>query len=168
VKLADFGLARMVERILPTGANAGEGTPGYLSPEQARRESLDGRSDLYAVGIVLWELLASRRLRAGLPGAPSATITFPAIRGPSELRPVPTDLETVAMRLLAYRREERYSIAELAARDLMRCQDAPRDGREDLVRLLDERFPRAQRQSPFSRPREPGPPVTALRTVTDP
>jgi serine/threonine protein kinase len=168
VKLADFGLARMVERILPASANAGEGTPGYLSPEQAYREDLDGRSDLYAVGIVLWELLASRRLRAGLPGDVSATITFPAIGPPSEHRPVPADLEAVAMRLLAYRREERYPTADLAARDLVCCQDASRDGRGELVRLLDERFPRARRQGPFSRLQDPGSPSTARRTVTGP
>jgi len=167
VKLADFGLARMVERTLPAGAHAREGTPGYLSPEQARREDLDRRSDLYAVGIVLWELLALRRLRAGLPGDSSATITFSAIRRPSEHRPVPADLEAVAMRLLAHERGKRYPIAELAARDLVRCQDASRDGRGDLVRLLDERFPRSRRQGPFPRLLEPGSPVTALRTVTD-
>jgi len=101
VKLADFGLARMIQRTLIPGANAREGTPGYQSPEQARREDLDGRSDLFAIGIVLWELLASRRLRAGLPGDTSAAITFAAIQAPSEHRPVPADLEAVAMRLLA-------------------------------------------------------------------
>jgi serine/threonine protein kinase len=168
VKLADFGLARMIQRPLIPGANAREGTPGYLSPEQARREDLDGRSDLYAVGIVLWELLASRRLRAGLPGDTSATITFATIQPPSEHRPVPADLEAVAMRLLAYDPAERHPTAELAARGLVRCQDAPRDGRGDLVRLLDERFPRARRPGPFPRPLDPGSTSTARRTVTGP
>jgi serine/threonine protein kinase len=168
VKLSDFGLAQMLQRTLTAGANAREGTPGYLSPEQARREELDGRSDLYAVGIVLWELLASRRLRAGLPGDISAASTFPALRRPSEYRQVPADLEAVAMRLLAYDRDARYRTAELAAHDLVRCQDASRDGRGELVRLLDERFPRARRQGPFSRPPEPGSPSTAPRTVTGP
>jgi serine/threonine-protein kinase len=46
VKLADFGLARMVETTLPAIANAGEGTPGYLSPEQAYRQDLDRRSEI--------------------------------------------------------------------------------------------------------------------------
>ena len=127
-----------------------------------------GRSDLYAVGIVRWELLASRRLRAGLPGDTSATITFTAIQPPSEHRPVPADLEAVAMRLLAYFREERYPTAELAARDLVCCQDASRDGRGDLVRLLDERFPRARRPGPFPIPLEPGSQSTSRRTVTGP
>ena len=64
VKLADFGLAQMLERSATVGMNARAGTPGYMSPEQARGEDLDGRSDLYAIGIVLWEFLTSQRLRA--------------------------------------------------------------------------------------------------------
>jgi len=44
VKLSDFGLARMIQLTLLPGAHAHEGTPGYLSPEQAHREDLDGRS----------------------------------------------------------------------------------------------------------------------------
>src|SRR5215207_7311786 len=92
VKLADFGLAQMLQRIRVVGAQAIEGTPGYMSPEQARREALDGRSDLYAVGIVLWELLAVQRLRVGWAGDARAATSFPAIRRPSEHRQgVPAD-----------------------------------------------------------------------------
>ena len=72
------------------------------------------------------------------------------------------------MRLLAYDVTERYPTAELAAQDLVRCQDASRDGRGDLVRLLDERFPRDRRPGPFPRPLDPGSPSTARRTVTGP
>jgi len=72
------------------------------------------------------------------------------------------------MRLLAYDRGERYQTAALAAHDLMRCQDVPRDGRGELARLLDERFPRSHRQDPRARPPEPGPPSTGPHTVTGP
>jgi serine/threonine protein kinase len=144
VKLADFGVAMTV------GASAHLGTAGYMSPEQARGEELDGRSDLYALGIVLWELLAFERLRVGLPGDVGATAAFDRIRPPSEYRQVPADLEAVAMRLLAHDREDRYLTAELVARDLMRCRDVPRDGRGDLVHLLEERFPRAGRRGSCS------------------
>ena len=169
VKLADFGVAQVLEGATTLAANAGAGTAGYMSPEQASRDPLDGRSDLYAVGIVLWELLALQRLRVGPPGTVEVTTAFQAIRRPSEYRPgIPADLEAVAMRLLAYDRADRYRTAELAAHDLMRCQDVPRDGRRELVGLLDERFPRPHRQDPCSRPPEPGPPSTGPHTVTGP
>jgi serine/threonine protein kinase len=165
VKLADFGLAQALEGTADT--NAGEGTPGYMSPEQARREELDAQSDLYVAGIVLWELLAHQRLRAGLRGDMAATITFPAVGRPSQHRQdIPVDLEAVAMRLLAYFREERYQTAALAARDLLSCQDAPLDGRAELARLLDERFPRSQ--GPLARPPEPDPLSIDRRTATNP
>ncbi len=150
IKLADFGVALRLE-----GAKAGSGlaggTAGYMSPEQANRQALDGRSDLYAAGIVLWEILSLQRLRAGAPGDLSARVVFQAIPRPSEYRQgIPADLEAVTMRLLTYDREERYGTAELAAYDLMHCQDVPRDGRVDLVALLDERFPRPRRRRPSS------------------
>ena len=46
-----------------------------MSPEQASRDELDGRSDLYAVGIVLWEMLALQRLRVGFAGDAETTVT---------------------------------------------------------------------------------------------
>lgn len=57
--LADFGIARMVDGADgPTGPNAVMGTPAYMSPEQAAGEGIDSRSDLYALGVVTYEMLA--------------------------------------------------------------------------------------------------------------
>ena len=158
VKLADFGVAQVLQRTMTAAVDMVAGTPGYMSPEQVNRQELDGRSDLYAVGVVLWELLTRRRLRESADGMP-ANAVFQTILRPSQHRQkVPVDLEAVAMRLLAYDREQRYRTAELASHDLMHCRDVPRDGRGDFVRLLDERFPPARRQRPSSRPPSLGTP----------
>jgi len=62
IKLADFGIARAADRTLDRTANMLVGKFGYMSPEQARGLPLDNRSDLFSLGIVLAELLLSRRL----------------------------------------------------------------------------------------------------------
>jgi serine/threonine protein kinase len=165
VKLADFGVAQMLEGTMTAPALATVGKRGYMSPEQVNRQELDGRSDLYAVGIVLWELLTHQRFPTGAAG--DITAVFRAVPRPSAYRQdIPADLEAVAVRLLAYDREARYRTAELAAHDLMRC-DIPRDGRGDLARLLDDRFPRSGRQRPNSRPPGLSTP-SEVRTVTEP
>jgi eukaryotic-like serine/threonine-protein kinase len=80
VKLADFGVAQMLERSMTAPVKVTVGKRGYMSPEQVNCQELDGRSDLYAVGIVLWELLSHRRFPVGvgrryhdgIPGHPAA------------------------------------------------------------------------------------------------
>src|SRR3954449_2372953 len=62
VKLTDFGLATSVLKMEKTAPGIIYGKLSYLAPEQARREALDGRTDLYAAGILLWELLTGRQL----------------------------------------------------------------------------------------------------------
>ena len=169
VKLADFGVARALVATMTAASNVPVGKAGYMSPEQVSCQELDGRSDLYAVGIVLWELLAFRRLRVGPVGDTAVQTAFQAIPRPSEYRQgIPADLEAVAMRLLAYHRDERYRTAELAAHNLVRCQDTPQDGRGELARLLDERFPRPRQRRPSSRPPELGMPSNGPLTVTEP
>jgi serine/threonine-protein kinase len=167
VKLGDLGLALMFEQGGTVEARGREGTFWYMSPEQSRREALDGRSDLYAAGVVLWELLARHRLRsAPIDGTPDS---FQPIPHPSEYQEIPADVEAVAMRLVADAPEERYPTAELAAHDLLLCQAAPRDGRGELVRLLDERFPPPERQharARFVHWLEPDRPSHGPRTAT--
>src|SRR5262249_25646841 len=60
IKVMDFGLAKLVEatvcnKVSDTGADFAVGTPGYISPEQVKGEAMDHRSDLYSVGIILFE-----------------------------------------------------------------------------------------------------------------
>jgi serine/threonine protein kinase len=65
VKLTDFGIAKRAEQE-STGHGAVRGKFAYISPEQARNEHVDPRSDVFSVGILLWELVTSRRLFSGL------------------------------------------------------------------------------------------------------
>ncbi len=141
VKVSDFGIAKAREASAATASTMIKGKAAYMSPEQANGEELDGRSDLFAVGVILWQLLAGRPLFVGTTQEAIAQVFFRPIPRPSTLRPgVSPDLEAVAMRLLDRDRNARYATAEQAIGDLARCRDAPRDGRGELVRLLAERF----------------------------
>lgn len=146
VKLADFGSART-----PSGPFAHAltvlktATASYASPEQLAERDLDGRTDLFAVGAVLWELLAGQPLFENMtPREVAARVNFSTLPRPGLLRPgVPTDLEDVVMRLLARTREARYQTTGAATLDLARCADAPRDGRRELAQLIAGRMPPA-------------------------
>ena len=65
VKLADFGISRGQHAITATATESLRGTPAYMSPEQARSLELDGRSDLFALGLIGWELITGQRFLRG-------------------------------------------------------------------------------------------------------
>jgi serine/threonine protein kinase len=141
VKVSDFGIAKA----LGSGAGSGSiaGRPAYLAPEQVQGAPLDGRSDLFSVGVVLWEALTGTPLFQG-EGAMEicAQILFRDAPLPSAVRSgIPADLEAVTMKLLARDPGARYATAERAIEELARCADHPRNGRSDLMRLLAGRFP---------------------------
>jgi eukaryotic-like serine/threonine-protein kinase len=144
VKVSDFGIAKAREASAATASLLIKGKVAYMSPEQANGEALDGRSDLFAVGIMLWELLTGRMLFDGTAREALAQVMFGPIPRPSSVRPgIPSDLEAVAMRLLERDRSARYANAGLAIDDLASCADAPRGGGRELARLLAARFPDA-------------------------
>ena len=167
VKVSDFGLAKARAASDGVRSDTVRGKPGYMSPEQCSGELLDGRTDLYSVGVMLWEMLAHRALFAGTSKEILAQVMFKDVPAPSSVRSrVPPDLEAIAMKLLARDRDARYPTAEAAIEALLRCDDAPRDGRGELASLLAERFPRAggARSSRMNRPVPPGLP-RALRAA---
>jgi serine/threonine-protein kinase len=143
VKVSDFGIAKARAASEATASAFIKGKPAYMSPEQANGQPLDGRSDLFAAGIMLWEMLVGRRLFvAEDTRATLAAVLFGQIRRPRTVRPdVPKDLERVTMKLLERDLPARYATAEQAIADLMNCADAPRGGREALIAVLAERFP---------------------------
>jgi serine/threonine protein kinase/tetratricopeptide (TPR) repeat protein len=116
VKIADFGIASA--RLFAEEQGVLKGKFGYMSPEQARGESVDRRGDLYALGVILWETLAGRALHGGLGGEALLDIVRSGIvETPSTYtKDVPPDLEAIVMRALAPAREDRFpSGRELAA-----------------------------------------------------
>jgi serine/threonine-protein kinase len=145
VKVSDFGIAKARAASEASASVLIKGKPSYMSPEQANGEALDGRSDLFAAGVMLWEMLVGQRLFVGDDTrAILAQVLFHAIPRPRALRPeVPRDLDRVAMKLLERDLPARPATAEDAIADLMRCADAPRAGREALSAVLAERFPGA-------------------------
>jgi len=144
VKLSDFGLAKARDASEGVWSETVRGKPSYMSPEQVSGEVLDGRTDLYAVGVMLWEMLAHRPLFVGTSKEIMAQVMFKAIVLPSSMRDdVPVDLEAIAMKLLERDRNNRFPTAGATIEALLRCTHAPRDGRGELVQLLGERFPRS-------------------------
>jgi serine/threonine protein kinase len=143
VKVSDFGIAKARQASEATASVFIKGKPAYMSPEQANGQSLDGRSDLFAVGVMLWEMLVGRRLFVGEDTrATLASVLFGQIPRPRSLRPeIPKDLERVTMKLLERDLPARYATAEQAIHDLLECKDAPKNGREQLIRIMAERFP---------------------------
>ena len=143
VKVSDFGIAKAREASAATASLLIKGKPAYMSPEQANGEQLDGRSDLFAVGVMLWEMLVGRRLFMGEDTRSTlAAVLFGQVPRPRSLRgDVPKDLERVVMKLLERDLPARYPTAEAAIGDLLDCTDAPKSGRELLTKTLAERFP---------------------------
>jgi eukaryotic-like serine/threonine-protein kinase len=121
LKVTDFGIARSGASQM-TEAGSIVGTAQYLSPEQARGAPVDPRSDLYSLGIVLYEMLTGAVPYTGDTPVEIAMKHLSAIpRPPSELRDdVPHDLDAVVMRALAKDPDQRYASAEEMDADLAR------------------------------------------------
>jgi CheY-like chemotaxis protein len=118
LKVMDFGVARLAERSSTlTEAGLIVGTPAYMPPEQLLSETVDARSDLYAVGVVLYECLTGRLpFEAGTPVSLIAKLLSQEPTPPIELTPdMPPALSSLILRLLAKRPEDRVqTAAELA------------------------------------------------------
>lgn len=127
VKLADFGIARTRTRVSDPDAGVIKGKHLYMSPEQACGEALDARSNLFSLGVVLWELLAGRRLHAPQPlPLLLEAVRCPRIPAPSALRPeVPPALDAVIARATAIDRSARFRDAGAFATALAQSLPTP-------------------------------------------
>ncbi|MFO0693416.1 MAG: protein kinase [Polyangiales bacterium] len=113
VKIVDFGIAKAANKMGRTQAGILKGKFGYMSPEQVRGMEIDRRSDVFACGIVLYELLTGERLFVG----ESDFSTLEKVRNVDVMPPttynqrIPPELEKIVLRALAKDVEERYQTA---------------------------------------------------------
>ena len=119
-KLLDFGVAKSALSTVKTRTGALKGKISYMSPEQARGAMVDRRSDIFSLGIVLWEMVATQRLyRAENDLATLQMIITQPPRPPSQVRPdCPRELERIVLRALAQNPDARYPTAAHLAADL--------------------------------------------------
>jgi len=118
-KIVDFGIAKAVT-VREGNEETLKGKIPYMSPEQCRGEPLDRRSDVFSLGIVLWELSLGKRLFTGLKGQELVEhIAHTQALTPSSIRPdFPPDLERIIMRALDRDRARRYPDARALQLDL--------------------------------------------------
>lgn len=121
VKLTDFGIAKAGNKLTSPGMLKGKFA--YMSPEQSRGEHVDARTDVFALGIVLWEMLTGGRLFDGDSElAVLRSVQESAIAPPSRLNPeVPEELGAVVMKALRRDASERYQTAAEFERALAQC-----------------------------------------------
>src|SRR5205807_7113076 len=122
VKLIDFGIAKAESRLQKTQAGILKGKFSYMSPEQVKGVSVDGRSDVFAAGVLLWELLCGKKLFTGESDfAVLEKVRKGEVPPPRSLNAaVPEALERVVLKALAVEPEERYQWCSELHDDLLR------------------------------------------------
>jgi hypothetical protein len=173
VKILDFGVAKVSDRMSSTEAGQVKGKFEYMSPEQCLGKALDRRSDIFALGVVLYEMSTGRRLfKRPTHLLTMKAITEEAIKPPSAIRSgYPKELEGICMKALHRRPEDRFASAAdmrrallAAMRGLESADAAPAE--EALATLMHERFAdRIEAKTDLLRRVRAGSTVTELPTA---
>jgi len=143
VKVSDFGIGKLLTGgadVTRTGMMVG--SPSYMSPEQIRGDTLDGRSDIFSLGVVLYEMFTGTR---PFPGDSVTSLVYQILhtapRDPVAIRPDLPPLTTqILKRALAKKREDRYANARELMRDLERA-GAVKDRRDSVPTSIVQAFP---------------------------
>ncbi|MBW8896786.1 MAG: serine/threonine protein kinase, partial [Massilia sp.] len=167
VKITDFGIAKIESSTL-TQVGAVIGTPSYMSPEQFKGEPVDGRSDLFAVGIVLYQMLTGLRPFSG----PASTVMHQIIHEnpprPSERQPALNPaFDAVLARAMAKRVEDRYPSAQ-AFLDSLNAAYMQQTGGVPLTDEDNERTVLAFQRPASSEPARPANPAGASQHGSQP
>lgn len=150
VKLIDFGTARGQNRRCHTIAGIVFAKPGYVAPEVANNNPGGVPADIYAVGIMLWELLSGRRFLAGEASEHLAAVAAGnRLPGPvADLSQAPPELDVILQRMTATAIEERYASAAEAAQDFLQLlkrapstSDGQRSVRVRISQLMHRLYP---------------------------
>jgi len=167
VKITDFGIAKIESSTL-TQVGAVIGTPSYMSPEQFKGEPVDGRSDLFAVGIVLYQMLTGVRPFSG----PASTVMHQIIHEnpprPSERQPaLHPAFDAVLARAMAKRVEDRYPGAQ-AFLDALNAAYMQQTGGVPLTDEANERTVLAFQRPESPEPARPAHPAAASQHGSQP
>ena len=176
VKLIDFGVAKARARLTQTEAGFTKGKLSYMSPEQARGEELDARSDLFSVGIILYEITTGSRLfnKEGPGGILGAIVNDPIPPPTVKAKKFPKELERIVMKALDKSTSSRYQSADEMRDSLLRYarKEKPPPGQSRLKDLVHDLFGDPESQKVIEQARaskEPTPAeVSAHGFVGDP
>ena len=154
-KLMDFGIAKMRQDPSITMSPAGMGTPAYMAPEQALGKEVDERTDLYSLGIVLYEMFTGRPPFSACDEMPlvsqhiQVTPVSPCLRNPD----IPRDIERLILKMLAKTPDRRPESAQEVLSELEAC-------RQGLPTATVQEVPARRRARPVDDPR-----TEALRCI---
>jgi serine/threonine protein kinase/Tfp pilus assembly protein PilF len=143
VRILDFGLAKVGREAMLTKAGTALGTVAYMSPEQAKGEEVDHRTDIWAVGVVLYEMLTGQMpFRGDHDQAMIYSILNTEPQRPTDvLTGVPTNLEQVVLKALSKRQEMRYQRMEEMLNDLRTVREELESGVTVSLPSLRPTFP---------------------------
>ncbi len=176
VKVLDFGIAKMLRDgdepmgVVETQAGTVFGTPRYMSPEQAQGKPLDARTDLYSLGVIVYQMLTGRPPFTDNDAVVVMARHIKSVpKRPNEVNPeanVPKELEDVVMRALSKDPKDRQASADVFAGELLaalEAQGAMTSGvRASITNAAGIRVPDSMRPPPMTLPPPPAPAPTRV------